>query len=73
MEEHFAFWAEGLKKDKNDLVFVVNENAGHIAMVLITKDEKLFINEEARTYLQKLGRNSMRKISKCFYQEWSLN
>lgn len=61
MEEHIGFWTEGMKKDKNDLVFVVNENAGHIAMVLITKDEKLFINEEARAYLQKIWKKQYEK------------
>lgn len=61
MEEHIAFWTEGMKKDKNDLVFVVNENDGHIAMVLITKDEKLFINEEARAYLQKTWKKQYEK------------
>lgn len=61
MEEHIAFWAEGMKKDKNDLVFVVNENDAHVAMVLITKDEKLFINEEARAYLQKIWKKQYEK------------
>jgi hypothetical protein len=61
MEEHIAFWTEGMKKDKNDLVFVVNENNNHIAMVLITKDEKLFINEEARAYLQKTWKKQYEK------------
>lgn len=61
MEEHIAFWAEGMKKDKNDLVFVVNENDGHIAMVLITKDEKLFINKEARAYLQNTWKEQYEK------------
>lgn len=61
MEEHITFWTEGMKKDKNDLVFVVNENDGHIAMTLITKDEKLFINEEARAYLQKTWKEQYEK------------
>lgn len=45
MQEHVAYWTEGMKKDKNDFVFVVTENNGHAAMVVITKAEELLINE----------------------------
>jgi hypothetical protein len=54
MEEHIGYWTEGMRKDKNDLVFVVTENNGHAAMVIITKKEELLINEPARAYLQKI-------------------
>lgn len=69
MEEHIAFWAEGMKKDKNDFVFVMNENNGYVAMVLITKDEKLFINEEARVYLQKVWKKQYEKNIKMLLPE----
>jgi hypothetical protein len=58
MEENIAYWTESMRKDKNDLVFVVNENNGHIAMVLINRAEELFINEEARAYLQKVWKEN---------------
>ena len=54
MEEHIDYWYEGLKKDKDEFVFVVNENTGHIAMVLITLDKTLYINEKAREKLQEI-------------------
>ncbi len=53
MQEHIAFWTEGMRKDKDDFVFVVTENRGHVAMVVITKQEELLINEPARAYLKK--------------------
>lgn len=54
MEEHIDYWYKGLKGDKDDLVFVVNENFGHVAMVLITPEKKLYINEDARKQLRKI-------------------
>lgn len=54
MQEHVAYWTEEMKKDKNDFVFVVTENNGYAAMVVITKEEELLINEPARAYLKKV-------------------
>ena len=54
MEEHIDYWYNGLKKDKDDFVFVVNENSGHVAMVLIAPDKKLYINEDARKQLRNI-------------------
>ena len=51
--EHIDYWKESLKKDNEDFVFVVTVNTGHVAMLLITKNNKLFINEKARKQLQK--------------------
>ena len=53
MQEHIAYWTEGMRQDKDDFVFVVTENNGHAAMVVITKEEELLINEPARAYLKK--------------------
>ena len=52
MEEHLEYWRKGMHADKNEFVFVVNENDGYVAMVLITKEDELFINEEARDKLK---------------------
>jgi len=52
MQEHIAYWTEGMRKDKDDFVFVVTENNGHAAMVVITKDEELLVNEPARAFLK---------------------
>ncbi|MDU9048871.1 MAG: hypothetical protein Q3M30_08455 [Candidatus Electrothrix sp. Rat3] len=54
MEEHIDYWYQGLIKDKDDFVFIVNENSGHVAMVLITLDKKLYINEDGRKKLQEI-------------------
>ncbi len=52
LKEHIDHWYKGLKKDHDDFVFVVTENAGHVAMLLIMADKTVYINEEAREKLQ---------------------
>ena len=39
LEEHIDYWYEGLKTDRDEFVFVVTENSGDVAMVLITADK----------------------------------
>ena len=51
LEEHIEYWYEGLKADRDEFVFVVTENSGDVAMVLITKERTVFINEDARKRL----------------------
>jgi hypothetical protein len=51
LEEHIEYWYEGLKADRDEFVFVVTENSGDVAMVLITKEKTVFINEDARKKL----------------------
>jgi hypothetical protein len=53
LEEHIDYWYEGLKADRDEFVFVVTENSGDVAMVLITADKTVYINEEAREQLSK--------------------
>jgi hypothetical protein len=53
MEENLAAWAEEMKKNGDEFVFIVTENTGDVAMVLITKEDELFINESARDFLKK--------------------
>jgi len=52
LEEYVDEWYESLQKDKNDFVFAVNENAGDVAMVLVTAEKTLYVNEKAREKLQ---------------------
>ena len=52
LEEHIAFWKEGLHKDKEDFVFILNAREGDVAMLLITKAGELYINEKAREQLK---------------------
>jgi hypothetical protein len=51
LEEHIDYWYAGLKADKDEFVFVVTENTGHVAMALILSDKTLYINDEARAKL----------------------
>jgi hypothetical protein len=44
-------WYEGLKADREAFVFVVTENAGDVAMVLIEPDKTVYVNEDARDRL----------------------
>ena len=52
LEEHIDYWTEGMVKDKDLFVFVLTENRGHIAMLLITDKKERYINEDARSKLQ---------------------
>lgn len=52
LEEHITYWKDGLEKDDEDFVFVVTVNNGDVAMLLITKTNELFINEDARKQLK---------------------
>jgi hypothetical protein len=52
LEEHIDYWKKSLKKDKDEFLFVVTENNGDVAMLLITNKNELFINEKARIKLQ---------------------
>jgi frataxin-like iron-binding protein CyaY len=54
LEEHLDFLKTSLKQDKEDYIFTVTENTGHVAMVLIEKSGKIYINEQAREKLQSL-------------------
>lgn len=52
--EHIDYWYKGLKRDQNEFVFAITENSGDTAMVLITKEKKIYANEAARDKLSKL-------------------
>gem|GEM_PF-239873 len=52
--EHIDYWYKGLKRDQNEYVFAITENSGDTAMVLITKEKKIYVNEAARDKLFEL-------------------
>lgn len=54
LKEHIDYWYKGLKRDREDVVFVVTENTGDVAMVLITRNKTVYVNEEARQELMKV-------------------
>ena len=51
LEEHVDTWHDGLKADKDKFVFALTENTGEVAIVLITADKTVYINEDAREEL----------------------
>ena len=54
LEEHIDYWYEGLQNDHDEFVFAVTENAGEVAMLLITPEKTVYVNEEARAELSAL-------------------
>jgi hypothetical protein len=54
LEEHLQEWYAGLKADRNNFVLVVTENSGSVAMVLISKDKTVYVNEDGREKLSNI-------------------
>ncbi len=54
LEEHLDYWYQGLKADQDEFVFAVTEHSGDVAMVLITKEKSIYVNEAARAKLSEL-------------------
>ena len=52
LEELLDELKSSLAKDKDDYIFSVTENSGHVAMVLIENSGQVHINEEAREKLK---------------------
>lgn len=73
LEEHLDFLKSSLKKDKEDYIFTVTENRGHVAMVLIEASGKIYINEQAREKLQSLWpvayESNLRKFIPLFAEQ----
>ena len=53
IEEHLRFWRMGMLRDKDDFLIVVTEHSGDVAMLVIDKTGKLFINEDGRRHLRR--------------------
>jgi len=54
LEEFLDDLKSSLAEDKDDYIFAVTENSGHVAMVLIEQSGQVHINEQAREKLQAL-------------------
>ena len=54
LEAHLAYWKAGMLQDQDEFLFVVTENRGQVAMLLMTNKGELFINELAREKLRQL-------------------
>lgn len=55
-----------MKTDKDDYIFTLTENRGHVAMLLIEKSGKLYINEKARERLKVLWPDAYASNMKMF-------
>jgi hypothetical protein len=54
LKENIDYWKAGMRRDKDEFLFVVTENRGKVAMLLMSDKDELFINELAREKLQML-------------------
>jgi hypothetical protein len=54
LEEVLDELKSSLAHDRDDYIFAVTENSGHVAMVLIEKTGHVYINEQAREKLKAL-------------------
>ena len=61
LQEHIDFWHKGVIRDNEDLVFVITENRGDVAMVLISRDKTVYINEDARRELARVWKLNYEK------------
>ncbi len=66
LEEHISYWKDGLKKDKEDFMYAVIEHSGDVAKLLITNNDELYINEEARNKLMQLWQKNYQKNIEMF-------
>lgn len=73
LQEHIDYWHKGLIADREDCVFAVTENTGHVAMVLILPDKTVLVNEDAKAKLIEFWkanyRNNMERFIPVMAQE----
>ena len=59
-----------MMRDKDDYIFAVTENSGHVAMVLIEQSGQVHVNEQARDKLKALWpaayESNMKKLIPAF-------
>ncbi len=54
LEEIVDDLKSSMTHDKDDYIFAVTENGGHVAMVLIEQSGQVYVNEQARNKLKML-------------------
>ena len=73
LEEQVEELRESLEEDDDDYLFVITENNGHVAMLLLENDGSLHINEAARGKLKEFWpeayEKNMREMIPMFAQE----
>ena len=77
LEELLDYLKSSLKKDNDEFIFAITENNNHVAMVLIERSEKVYINELARDKLKKFWKkeylNNMKKLIPMFVEQLKNN
>src|SRR5262249_18313860 len=75
LEELLDDLRSSLAEDNDDYIFAVTENDGDVAMVLIEKSGRAYVNEQAREKLKELWsaayEGNMRKLVPVFTKEIS--
>jgi hypothetical protein len=73
LEEILDELKSSLAQDKDDYIFAVTKNSGHVAMVLIEKSGHVYINEQAREKLKALWpaayESNMKKLIPVFAKQ----
>ena len=58
LEEHVEEYVKSRQEDSDVFFFAITEHSNDVAMLLIDENDKLHINEDARTMLEKLWRDA---------------
>ena len=61
LEEHIDEYMKSKREDNDEFFFAITEHNGDVAMLLIDKNDKLHINEDARALLEKTWRGGVYK------------
>ncbi len=73
LEEILDDLRSSMVQDKDDYIFAVTENSGHVAMVLIEQSGQVHVNEPARNKLRALWpaayENNMKKLIPVFAKQ----
>ena len=59
LEEHVDEYIKSKQEDKDDYFFAVTEHTNDVAMLLIDRKNKVYVNEKARTVLKKYWKGSV--------------
>lgn len=73
LEEILDDLKSSMMHDKDDYIFAVTENSGHVAMVLIEQSGQVYVNEQARNKLRDLWpaayESNMKKFIPAFAKQ----
>lgn len=61
LEEHVEEYLLSKQTDGDKYFFAVTEHTNHVAMLLIDENDKVYINEAARTWLKELWQDAYRE------------